>query len=142
MKNLINKIKNSFKKDDNNGPDKSDAESEYVELDTNSAYNAPLQKIIIRPFELNEFADVKQILDFIRQDFTIALVNIKPLKEKDMVELKQTINKLKKTTDAMEGEIAGLGEDYIIIASKCAKIYKAPKRAPVQKAPQDDAEME
>lgn len=137
MRNLINKIKKSFKRD-NNEQDKSDAESEYVELDTTSN-NSPLQRVIIRPFELNEFADVKQILDFIRQDFTIALVNIKPLKEKDMVELKQTINKLKKTTDAMEGEIAGLGEDYIIIASKCAQIYKQ-KRAPVKPQPKEDEE--
>ena len=142
MRNLINKIKKSFGKE-NEVQDKSDVESEYVELDTNSAYNNSLQRVIIRPFELNEFAEVKQILDFIRQDFTIALVNIKPLKEKDMVELKQAINKLKKTTDAMEGEIAGLGEDYIIIASKCAQIYKAPKRAPVkQPEPEDDEDMQ
>ena len=89
MKNLINKIKKSFGKD-NNAPDKSEVEDEYIPLDTGS--DSPLQRVIIRPFELNEFADVKPILDFIRQDFTIALVNIKPLKEKDMVELKQSIN--------------------------------------------------
>lgn len=141
MRNIINKIKQTFRKDETEMPKSADNENEYVELDTNSAYSNSLQRVIIRPFELNEFAEVKQILDFIRQDFTIALVNIRPLKEKDMVELKQAINKLKKTTDAMEGEIAGLGEDYIIIASKCAQIYKTPKRAPVKKAAEEDEDM-
>ena len=66
-----------------------------------------------------------QSLDSLREGYTIALVNIKPLKEKDLVELKRAINKLKKTCDAIEGDIAGFGDDYIIVAPGFATIYRA-----------------
>ena len=133
MKNFIKKVKESFggsKKEH----DDEESESEYLELDTNTAFDKSNQKIIVRPFVLEDFADVKAILDALREGYTIALVNIKPLKDKDMVELKRSINKLKKTADAMEGEIAGFGEDYIVIAPSFATIYKTPsaKEAPAE----------
>lgn len=82
-------------------------------------------KIIVRPFIIEDFEDIKPILDSLREGYTIALVNIKPLKEKDLIELKRAINKLKKTTDAIEGDIAGFGEDYIVVAPSFAEIYRA-----------------
>jgi hypothetical protein len=48
------------------------------------------------------------------------------LKEKDLTELKRSINKLKKTCDAVDGDIAGFGDDYIVVAPSFAKIYRAP----------------
>ena len=132
MKNFIKRFKESM----SSKKDKSDeeTESDYLELNTDTAFDKSSQKITVRPFVLEDFADVKAILDALREGYTIALVNIKPLKEKDMVELKRSINKLKKTTDAMEGEIAGFGEDYIVIAPSFAQIYKAPKAKPVEDA--------
>ena len=93
----------------------------YVELGPS---NEEKSKIVVRPFVLNEFDDIKGILDSLREGYTIALLNIRPLKEKDIVELKRAVNKLKKTTDAINGEIAGFGEDYIVIAPPFATIYK------------------
>ena len=60
----------------------------------------------------------------LREGYTIALVNIKPLKDKDLVELKRAINKLKKTCDAIRGDIAGFGDDYIIVTPSFARIYR------------------
>lgn len=108
------------------GPDYSDVDkeqSDYVELDTESS--EAQSKILIHPFNLEEFDDVKPILNALREGHTIALVNIKPLKEQDIVELKRAINKLKKTCDAISGEIAGFGEDYIVIAPPFATIHRA-----------------
>ena len=34
------------------------------------------------------------------------------------------INKLKKTCDAIEGDIAGFGEDYIVAVPNFAEIYR------------------
>lgn len=95
---------------------------DYVELDTD--VEDIKSKIIVRPFVLEEFEDIKSILDTLREGRTVALVNIKPLKEKDLVELKRAINKLKKTTDAIEGEIAGFGDDYLVITPAFAQIYR------------------
>src|SRR3989338_11261625 len=75
--------------------------SDYVELNQDATMEKA--KITIRPFSLESFEDVKPILDTLREGHTIALVNIRPLKDKDLVELKRAINKLKKTTDAIEG---------------------------------------
>ena len=98
-------------------------EHSYVEIDTGAEDTK--SKVTVRPFLLEDFEDVKPILDSLREGYTIALVNIRPLKDKDIVELKRAINKLKKTTDAIEGEIAGFGEDYIVVTPSFASIYRS-----------------
>src|SRR3989338_9062339 len=79
----------------------SDAE-DYVELGNESS--AERSKVVVRPFVLDDFEDIRHILDALREGSTVALINIRPLKEKDLVELKRAINKLKKTCDAIEGD--------------------------------------
>src|SRR3989344_1712494 len=100
-----------------------DAGTGYVELDKEAAADAK-SKVQVRPFVIEEFEHIKPILDSLREGHTIALINIKPLKDKDLIELKRAINKLKKTTDAIQGEIAGFGEDYIVATPTFAKIYR------------------
>ncbi len=111
-----------------------EAEEDYVELDTEG--EEVKSKIIVRPFVLENFEDIKEILDALREGNTISLINIKPLKDKDLVELKRAINKLKKTTDAVEGEIAGFGEDYIVITPTFAKIYRSKETKEVKSTPE------
>jgi len=111
-----------------------EAEEDYVELDTEG--EELKSKIIVRPFVLENFEDIKEILDSLREGNTISLVNIKPLKDKDLVELKRAINKLKKTTDAVEGEIAGFGEDYIVITPTFAQIYRSKETKEVKATPE------
>lgn len=113
-----------FKKSSFDDDDMSEAEDEYVELNTD-AENATSSKIVVRPFVLDDFSDVKTVVDVLREGYTICLLNIRPLREKDMVELKRAINKLKKTIEATGGDIAGFGEDYIVIAPSFAEIYKS-----------------
>jgi SepF-like predicted cell division protein (DUF552 family) len=100
-----------------------DAEDEYLELNTTQESRGS-SKVIVRPFVIDDFADVKPILDNLREGNTICLLNIKPLREKDIVELKRAINKIKKTVEAISGDIAGFGEDYIIVVPNFAQIYK------------------
>lgn len=110
-----------------------EAEEDYVELDTEG--EDIKSKIIVRPFVLENFEDIKDILDSLREGNTISLINIKPLKDKDLVELKRAINKLKKTTDAVEGEIAGFGEDYIVLTPAFAQIYRSKDTKEVKETP-------
>ena len=59
------------------------------------------------------------------------MVNIKPLKDKDLVELKRAINKLKKTCDAIDGDIAGFGDNWIAAVPNFAQIHRhKPKEEP------------
>jgi len=104
-----------------------DVEDEYVEVDT-SAHESIKNKITVRPYAISDFADIKGILDALRDGNTIVLVNIKPLKDKDLVELKRAINKLKKTCDAIEGDIAGFGDDYLVLTPAFAQIYREQQK--------------
>lgn len=127
MKGLFSKIKSSLATP---GYEDEGGEDGYVELDTDS--DDVKSKILVRPFSIGDFEDIKPILDSLREGYTIALINIKPLKDKDLVELKRAINKLKKTTDAIEGEIAGFGEDYIVVTPSFAKIYRGKETKEVK----------
>ena len=124
MANIFSSIREKFGKAEE--PMKEEQVEEYVELDHHdNNEGAGDGNVIVRPFTLEDFEDVKPILDVLREGNTIALVNIRPLKEKDMIEVKRAINKLKKTTDAISGEIAGFGDDWIVIAPPFASIYRS-----------------
>ena len=66
-------------------------------------------------FTLKNYEDVNQVLDALREGYTIAIIDIKTLRKKDSIELKRAISKIKKTTDALEGSIAGFGENIVIV---------------------------
>ena len=124
---FFSKIKQKF-----SGPEyeKMEQHSEYVELENDGEITK--SKVMVRPFMLEQFDDVKTVLDSLREGYTIALINIRPLKDKDLVELKRAINKLKKTTDAIEGEIAGFGDDYLVVTPSFATIYRSKQMKAVQ----------
>ena len=94
----------------------------YVEL--SSEGEGGQSKVIVRQFILEDFADVKPVLDSLRDGYTVAIVNIKPLKDRDLVELKRAVNKIKKTCDAVDGDIAGFGDDWICVTPSFAEIYR------------------
>jgi len=140
MGGFFSKIKNSLKKNDYDDTELIEESDEYVELDSSRSSESG-QKIIVKPFVLEDFTDIKQILDALREGNTICLVNIRPLKEKDLIELKRAINKLKKTCDAIEGDIAGFSDDYIVITPSFAQIYRSKgTTAEIKEQAQDDDE--
>jgi len=120
MADFFSKIKEKFIGRDTTIDDTSD----YVEIDT-SAERGPKAKVLVRPFFIEDFADIKPALDALREGTTIALINIRPLKEKDIIELKRAVSKLKKTCDAIEGDIAGFGEDWIVVTPSFAQIHRS-----------------
>ena len=105
-----------------------ESEQGYVELGNETNVDTR-SKLMVRPFVIEEFEGIKPILDSLREGHTIALINIKPLKDKDLVELKRAINKLKKTCDALDGDIAGFGDNWIAAVPSFAYIYRGPKAA-------------
>jgi SepF-like predicted cell division protein (DUF552 family) len=110
------KIKDMFKK--------SGSESDYVEIDLGK--EAKKAKILIKPFILRKFEDINEVLNYLREGYTIAIIDIKPLKSKDIIEVKRAIAKLKKTADALEGSIAGFGDGIVIVTPQFAEISKTP----------------
>ena len=107
-------------------------DDDYVHIDSHAEAHADA-KLLVRPYNLEEFTDVKEILEGQRAGNIIALINIRPLKEKDMIEVKRAINKLKKSCEATGGSIAGFGENWIVVSPSGIEIMR--QRAPEAAAP-------
>ena len=107
---------------------------DYVELEAD--VKDQKSKVLIRPFTLTKYDDIKEVLNAIREGTTIALMNIGPLKEKDITELKRAVDKVKKTVDANEGDIAGFGENFLVVTPSFARVWRAAEQTPQQTAPQ------
>ena len=102
---------------------KGNEEEEFIELEPETMHNKSA-KVYVKYFILTDFADIKPVIDALREGYTIALIKIKPLKDKDMNELKRAINKVKRTCEAIDGEIVGIDEDWIIAVPNFIEVYK------------------
>ncbi len=101
---------------------KSLEEGEFIELDTASV-DTPSGKIPIRVEKIDDFSDSDRIQKAVR-DGSIVLAKIKSLKDKDLSELKRAIDKLRKTCVAINGDIAGIDEDWIVLCPSFAHIAR------------------
>jgi len=126
---VINKIKKGFSSLLGGGSEDPD----YIEIDLGKEVKK--SKVLVRPFVLKCFEDVNPVLNALREGYTIAVIDFRPLKAKDVIELKRAISKIKKTIDALEGNISGFGDSIIIATPEFADIYK-PRR-PQQSKEQD-----
>ncbi len=104
---------------------KNEQAQEYLEIDLGKELKR--SKILVRPFILKDYEDVNPILNTLREGYTIAVIDFKPLRTKDLIELKRAISKIKKTVDALEGSISGFGSNIIIATPEFAEIYKSEK---------------
>ncbi len=95
---------------------------EYLEIDLEQEGNKQA-KILVKLFTLNQYEDVTVILNALRDGYTIVIVDFRVLKQKDPVELKRAVSKIKKTIDALGGSIAG-HENLIVATPSFAKIHK------------------
>ena len=95
---------------------------EYLEIDL--GHEEKENKVMVKLFNLKAYDDVNEILAALREGYTIAVIDIATLRKKDSIELKRAISKIKKTTDALEGSIAGFGENMVIVTPSFAKIQK------------------
>jgi len=115
---VFKKIKNAF----SSSRDDEFLGDEYLEIDLEQEKKA--NKIVVKLFTLKDYDDANNILNVLREGYTIAIIDIKTLKKKDPIELKRAISKIKKTADALEGSIAGFGETTVIVTPSFAKIEK------------------
>lgn len=96
-------------------------EDDFVELDAQTTDEN--KKVVVRAETLREFEDVENVQNRLR-DNQIVWVNIKPLKQKDMSKLKRAVKRLKKTVRSVDGDIAGVDEDWIVITPSYAEIER------------------
>lgn len=97
-------------------------EDNFVELDAQTVEDD--QKVVIRAVTLKEYKDVEDVQRHLR-DNCIVWVNIKPLKNKDMADLKRAVNRVKKTVKAVNGDMAGVDEEWIVVCPEYATIERS-----------------
>lgn len=96
-------------------------EDEYIEIEPEVA--GKVQEIPVRIAHLNEYSDADKIQKAVRSGH-IVFVKIKTLKDKDMSELKRAIERLRKTVTAIQGDIVGVDDNYILVTPSYAKVSR------------------
>ena len=114
----FDRLKRMMGKSDNYSPD-------FIEIDIDQEKSE--SKILIKTFVLRVYEDITPILNALREGYTIAIIDIKTLKSKDVIELKRAISKIKKTVEALDGKIAGFGENTVIATP--SKVFDIQKGA-------------
>ncbi|NMI88916.1 DUF552 domain-containing protein [Nanohaloarchaea archaeon] len=97
---------------------------DFVELDAEVENRD--EKVVIRAETLQELDHIEEVQEHLRNDH-IVWVNIGPLKNRDMADLKRAIKRLKKTIRAINGDMAGVDESYILTCPEYAEIARSTK---------------
>ena len=97
-------------------------QDEYVELEVEGE-ELPSSTVSIEIETMTTFADSERIQKKVREG-SILLVKIKDMKSKNAEDLKKAISKVKKTCMAIDGDIAGIGEDFLLLTPANAKIQR------------------
>ncbi|MFB6100498.1 MAG: cell division protein SepF [Candidatus Nanohalobium sp.] len=110
------------KNDDSSNEDESVVEDDFVELDAKPANEQ--DDVVVRAETLQELEDVETVQEHLRNNH-IVWVNIQPLKNRDMSQLKRAVKRLKKTVRAVDGDIAGVDEEWIVVTPEYATIERS-----------------
>jgi len=104
------------------------SKEEFIELGPDSIKKKSA-KINVKYFVLTDFADIKPVIDSLREGYTICFIKIKPLKDKDLNALKRAVSKVKRTCEAIDGEVVGIDEDWVLAAPNFVTVLKGESAA-------------
>ena len=113
-----------LKKDTDDNDSDEVIDDDFVELDAKMTEGN--SKVVIRAETLQEFEDIENVQEHLRNDHVV-WINIGPLKGRDMTNLKRAVNRLKKTIKAIDGDMAGVDEDWIVACPSYAEIARSTK---------------
>jgi len=94
---------------------------EFLELDS-SAFDRQ-KEVNVRIETLEDYSDTGRIQGLVR-DGSVVFLKIKKLRMQDISELKRAVEKLRKTCAAMNGDIVGVDEDFLILTPNFARVYR------------------
>jgi len=95
-------------------------EESYIEVDESTSDKSTIN---IKIEKLRNFSDTERVQNQVR-DGNVVFLNIKDLRQKDINELKRSVERLKKTTAANNGDIVGVDEDFLILTPKFARVFR------------------
>lgn len=80
-------------------------------------------KIGVKIETLDGYDDTDRIQRVVREG-NVVFLRIRDLRAKDISELKKSVDKLRKTCTAMNGDMVGVEEDFLVITPQYAQIYR------------------
>lgn len=99
------------------------SEEEFIEIKSEGETQG---KMNIRVESLNDYTDVEGIQRHLREG-NIIFLRIKRMRERDLGELKRCVERLKRTCIAMNGDMIGVDEDYLILTPSVVSIYRGER---------------
>ncbi|TAL47269.1 cell division protein SepF [archaeon] len=102
-------------------PQPIEEESDFLEISADATEETG--KIGVKIETLNGYADTDRVQEMLRGG-TIIFLKIRDLRAKDSAELKRSVEKLKKTLKANDGDIVGIDEDFLVITPRFATVYR------------------
>lgn len=123
-----------FKKKKNYQEDEfvEDNSGEYLTIEEDIDFHVKKSNIdkdaVVKVFVLENYDNIREILDEIREEKTICLIDIHIIRGKDADELKRAVNKLKKTVEATNGEIVSFHEGWLLTAPANIGVSKNMKK--------------
>ena len=109
---------------------------EFVEEDTGDylsisedhiEHQKKKREFTVKVFVMDDYDSIREILDAIREERTLCLIDIHLLRNKDPDELRRSVDKLKKTAEAVNGELVGFHENWVMATPKYVHIHKGGK---------------
>ena len=105
-----------------------DGAEDYLSITDDKVYkDASSHALEVRVFVLDDYDNIRDILDVIRGGKTMCLIDIHLLRNKDPDELRRAVDKVKKTVEASGGEVVGFHENWILSAPHNVHIHKGKK---------------
>ena len=83
------------------------------------------KKLKVLTAVVEKFQDTERVLDYLRTGEYILLLKVKPLRDKDITELKRAINRIRTHCEATGADVAALDESWIVVVPQSIFIERA-----------------
>jgi len=101
---------------------------------TGSASENKISKIYLKAMPLRKLSDLDTIKREVNQG-NILIVKVNPLANKSIEDIKKAINELCEFVKTVDGDIARLGEERIVITPSSVRIWREKPIAPQERVP-------
>ena len=103
------------------GKDEDFEGEDFVEL--NHEHSEEKSMVTVRIEELEDFKDVDVVQKLVRNG-NIVFLKIKGMRDKNLGELKRSVQKLQKSASAMNGDIVGVDDNFLVLCPQGARVFR------------------
>ncbi|MCD6473722.1 MAG: cell division protein SepF [Thermoplasmata archaeon] len=103
-----------------------DRKGEYIDLEEYGGVEKKEAKMFVKVAEIQSYDDVKDFANYIYEG-NLLILDVSPISIDD-IELERVINEFKRITEDIDGDIAGMDRNHIIVTPSGVKIDRRKLR--------------